>query len=103
LYHLNIVSALTSGIERIIAVAMHIGMTIIVFRGFAAGRPWLYLLSAITVHTVVDTACGILPQVGVTGLALEGVLAVFSSALVIYTVWAKHHTTWPEKREEFSE
>jgi uncharacterized membrane protein YhfC len=78
---------LVGGLERVLAIAMHIGFTMLVFYAVKRRKP-LYLLAAIAAHTVVDAAVPLLRQAGIPlGIwASEGVLAVLTALLVIIIV-----------------
>ena len=82
-------SVLLGAVERVIAIAMHIGMTMIVYMGFAKKKEVAYLGAAILVHTIVDSLCGILPKLGINGFALEVVFGVCAALLVWYTLRMK--------------
>ncbi len=99
LYSLTPSSGVIAAVERIIAVALHISMTIIVFRGFAAGRPGLHLLYAIMVHTVVDLAAVMLPAMGLTGWAMEGVFALMTAGALALALYMSKLTKWSELPE----
>ena len=78
---------LLGGVERVLAVAMHIGFTMLVFYAVKKRKP-LYLLAAIAAHMLVDA---IVPLLKMTGLTLdvwatEGVFAVLAALLVIITI-----------------
>ncbi|NCB50949.1 MAG: YhfC family intramembrane metalloprotease [Clostridia bacterium] len=100
LYNLSFMDALLGGVERVFAVAAHVGLTIIVFRGFSVGKPGRYLVYAIAAHAALDFAAVALQQAGAGSYLIEAVVAAFAIASVIYIIWAKRHTPWPEKVEE---
>ena len=78
---------LVAGAERVLAVAMHIGFTMLVFYAVRRRKP-LYLLAAIGAHTVVDAAIPLLKLAGVhLGIwATEGVLSLLAVLLVLVTI-----------------
>ncbi|MEG2008197.1 MAG: YhfC family glutamic-type intramembrane protease [Oscillospiraceae bacterium] len=84
-------------VERILAMTMHVGMTVIVFAGFQKGSELAYLAAAIGVHALVDSLCGILPAFGAGILVMEAVLAAFALCLLIYIFWAKKNILWQLK------
>ena len=55
---------LAAGVERVLAVAMHIGFTMLVFYAVKRRKP-LYLLAAVAAHTAVDAAVPLLRLAGV--------------------------------------
>ena len=78
---------LAGGAERVLAVVIHIGLTMLVFYAVKRRKP-LFLLAAIAAHMLVDA---VLPLLKMTGLTLnvwaaEGVLAVLAVLLVIITI-----------------
>lgn len=82
--------AALTGIERIMAVGAHIGMTVIILTGIKKNRSFLYLIIAILVHTALDAPILILPKVfGVGTLGVEIYIALFTAGLIIYTIKAK--------------
>lgn len=86
---LSIGGILLGMIERIFAMALHIGLTTIVFRGFAKKKAGIYLFAAILIHGLVDSMCGILPLWGANGIIIELVLGIFAAAMVFYTLKVK--------------
>jgi uncharacterized membrane protein YhfC len=78
---------LAAGVERVLAVAMHIGFTMLVFYAVRYRKP-LFLLLAVAAHTVVDAVPFLLEIAGVhLGVwATEGVLAVLTALLVLVTI-----------------
>ena len=91
-------TALAGGIERISAVGVHVGLSVMVFTGFAKGKPWLYLLFAILCHAAVDAVAVIAPgHVGIWGL--EGIVALMAALLVFFAVRARKSFTVPKEPE----
>jgi len=79
-----------AGIERILAVILHIGLTMIVMTGIKIGKPWRFLAAAILVHTLIDAAAVILPALtSITTVGLELAVAAFTVPLIAYTVLVK--------------
>lgn len=79
--------AITVGIERLIAVAMHIGLTILVLQAFNKNSIRYYWI-AVAAHTFIDFTAVIL-QAGVPIALLETVMAFLSFCLVLYTLRAR--------------
>ncbi len=80
------------GLERILAVMIHIGMTMIVLTGLQRNRPWTYLAAAYGVHTLVDAVAAIVPRVTpISPAALEGLLAVFAGLMLLYALRSRRH------------
>jgi uncharacterized membrane protein YhfC len=85
------------GVERILAVCTHLGLSILVFTGFVKNKPWRYLLIAILLHAVVDAAVVIVPAyVKMDALGLEAMVGVFALALLAWGLWAKRLFSQPE-------
>ncbi len=81
---------LLGGIERIIAIALHIGLTMIIWTGLRTGRPWPYLLAAILIHAVVDASVVILPSLlPISQIGMELTFAAWSGLLLLYTIRAR--------------
>lgn len=78
---------LVGGVERVLAVAMHIGFTMMVFYAVKRRKP-LYLLAAIAAHMLVDAVVPLLKMAGLTldVWATEGVFAVLAALLVWMTI-----------------
>lgn len=70
---------LAAGVERLLTVFVHIGLTLLVLRGFQTGKRWLWLGIAIAAHTVVNLTVIGLAHTGLSGWALEGVVAMFAA------------------------
>jgi len=78
------------GVERLIAIAAHIGFTMIVLTGIIKNSSVKYLIIAILGHTILDAPIIILPQVfGVGEMGMEIYLALCAAALVFYTIKAR--------------
>lgn len=90
-------NAALGGVERIIAVGIHISLSVVVFAGFVRNRPWQYLLYAILAHTVVDATVVILPRfIPMSAIALEGMVLVFTVALLLWAWHIKKHFPVPQ-------
>lgn len=77
---------LMGGVERIIAIAMHIGFTLIVYAAVWNGKRQkrteaLGVAAAVLLHGGVDASLGFLQAAGIGGYALEGIL--FGYALLL--------------------
>ena len=96
---------LPDGIERIIVVLMHIGLTMLVFYA-VRNRKALYLVYAVLAHMLVDFILPLLQKMGVS-LSMwgkEGVLAVFAAfAVVIMIIYRKALMEPPENGGKVNE
>jgi len=81
-------ASVAGGAERISAVCIHLGLSVMVFTGFSKGKPWLYLLFAILAHTAVD-AFTVIAQPFMSVWALEGWIAVLAALLLIFALRGK--------------
>jgi len=74
------------GFERVIAIVLQAGLSVIVWKSVVARKP-LYLLLAIGIHGLIDTITGLWPQyIQVAGspLIFEGILAVIGLSVFLY-------------------
>lgn len=73
--------------ERIVAVMIQIGMTMIVLSGFQKKKVFRYYVTAIAVHTLVDAGIGIVPLwTASRGSVLLVCFTVFAVLLMTYVV-----------------
>ena len=79
-----------SGVERLIAIALHIALSYLVYRAVKGGRPSLWLL-AVAIHAGIDAATVLLAQL-LSPLWIELVLCALVALL---WVWV-----WPQLRAE---
>ncbi len=83
------IMVLYGGIERIFAVIMHIGFTILVLYGINKRKKALYLLWAILAHGVIDTTVVVVQQAGGSMHVLELICAIFAVILLIAAIRVK--------------
>lgn len=76
------------GIERVIAIIIHIACTLIVLYGINK-RNNLYLLLAILIHGAIDSTVGLLSMYRLSIYAIEGVLVVISLIFLVYIFRSK--------------
>jgi uncharacterized membrane protein YhfC len=78
---------LAGGVERVLAVALHIGFTMLVFYAVKK-RKMFWLFTAIVAHMAVDAVTPLLKYAGVqlSVWAAEGVLAVMAAVMVFVTI-----------------
>ncbi len=90
-------STILGGIERIIAMGIHIGLTIIIFEGVRKNKSCLCLIIAILVHGAIDASIGFMSQMfGFSTLTMEVVFAVISISLMVYVFKSKKRVKWQE-------
>ena len=83
------IMVLYGGIERISAIIMHIGFTMLVLYGINKGKKALYLLWAILAHGVVDTTVVVVQQAGASIHMVELICIVFAIILLFGTIKVK--------------
>lgn len=79
------------GAERIFAMMLHVGLSIIVLQGVVQ-KKFLYVVFAILIHGLVDALVGIIPlymQGDSMMIVLEGTVAIFAFIVVGYSLWIK--------------
>lgn len=79
------------GIERLFAMLLHIGLSIIVLQGVVQKR-FFYVILAILIHGMVDAFIGIFPlylSEGYALFAIEVALAVTALVVLMYSLWIK--------------
>ncbi|MDD4312527.1 MAG: YhfC family glutamic-type intramembrane protease [Eubacteriales bacterium] len=94
---------LAGGVERMLAVTIHVSLSVLVWFAAKDGKKfWLYPL-AILLHLVVDAVAVILKGVGMGNWLIEGAVFVITLGLVFIAiaVWKKNHVAQaPEAIEE---
>lgn len=80
LWLLSPATFLLAGVERISAILLHITLSWLVYRAVKGGKPGYYLL-AVGIHFLVDAGTILWIQV-ISTAALEGILLVFTAALI---------------------
>lgn len=78
-------------VERLLAITLHIGFSVIIWNGFQLDKRLRYLLIAILAHGLVDT---LIPLAGLFGwgvLQLEGLLAGITGLLLIYVIYSRKY------------
>ena len=77
--------------ERVLAITMHVGFSVMIWNGFQFDKRVRYLVLAILAHGAVDA---LIPLAGMFSwgvLALEGILAVVAGLSLIYTIYSKKY------------
>lgn len=86
--------------ERVLAISMHIGFSVIVWNGFQMDQRWRYLVCAILLHGLVDALIPLSAYVGWGMLVLEGILAVIACLFMLYVIFAKRFYLKEDKDEK---
>lgn len=87
-------------VERLLAIALHVGFSVIVWNGFQLDHRPRYLLIAMLAHGLVNV---LIPLVGVTGwgvLALEGLFAAVAVASSSYVFFSKKYYLRGQNEQE---
>ena len=71
-------------VERVLAITMHVGFSVMIWNGFQLDKRIRYLALAILVHGAVDALIPLAGALGWGVLALEGMLAVVAGLLLVY-------------------
>lgn len=79
---------LFAGVERISAICIHVGLTLLVLYGINKGKK-LYLGLAILIHGFIDFMVGIFSQMGVSIYLIEPWCAVCAVILLVYSIKSK--------------
>jgi uncharacterized membrane protein YhfC len=77
--------------ERLLAITLHVGFSVLIWNGFQLNKRLHYLLLAILAHGMVDALIPLAGKLGLGVLALEGIVAVFAGLLLIYVFYSRKH------------
>ncbi len=75
---------LLSGYERVMAMIVHIGLSLVVMQGFMKNEVFKYSLFAFAAHFALDFGVILIPALITNVLVVEGYVTVFAIALAIY-------------------
>lgn len=78
-------------VERLLAITMHIGFSVMIWNGFQLDKRLRYLLMAILAHGLVDTLIPLAGKFGWGVLQLEGLLAGIAVLLLIYVIYSRKY------------
>lgn len=91
-------NVLLGGIERLSAMAFHVGASLLVLYGFRIGKSLWYLGIAILLHTLLDAAIVILPAIFGAGiLAIELYCGIFGGVTLAVSILLFYYKS---KKEE---
>jgi len=76
-------------LERLLAIVMHIGFSVLVWNGFQLNKRWQYLLIAILAHGLVNTFIPLAARWGWDVVKLETLFAVAAGFLLIYVIHSR--------------
>lgn len=77
--------------ERIMALTLHVSLTIMVWNGFQRGRKAACLLSAILVHGLADALIPIISSFSTSVSMIEGAIAVVATGMVVYAYHSRKY------------
>ncbi len=87
-------------IERLLAVTMHVGFSVMIWNGFQLNQRVRYLILAILAHGAVDALIPLAGRFGWGVMALEGILAGSATLLLIYTIYSRKYYRKEDSYEE---
>ena len=77
--------------ERLLAIAMHIGFSVMVWNGFQLNKRLRYLFLAIVAHGLVNALIPLAGKFGLGILQVEGLFASLALLLVIYVNFSRKY------------
>jgi len=78
-------------VERLLAIGMHIGFSVMVWNGFQLNQRLRYLLLAILAHGLVDSLIPLTGMLGWGVMQIEGLLAGLTVLLMIYVFFSRRY------------
>lgn len=78
-------------VERLLAVTMHVGFSVMIWNGFQLDKRLRYLLIAILVHGLVDALIPLAGKLGLGVLQLEVLFAGIAVLLLFYTIYSRKY------------
>jgi uncharacterized membrane protein YhfC len=76
---------LAGAIERLSAISIHIGMSVVVWKAIHH-RSWLWFLAAIMLHTIYDGVAVAFSSLGLNVWLIEGVFVVFAVISILWSI-----------------
>ena len=85
---------LMGSVERILAIVLHIALSVLVWFAAKKKKQWYLYPVAVLIHFAVDAVAVILSSNGVSLILIEGVIAAAAIAAALYarSVWKKERT-----------
>ncbi len=77
--------------ERVLAVILHVNLTVLIWNGFQKKRRTLYLLAAVGIHGFVNSLIPILSPLSNSMLLIEGALIVINILLIGYSYYSRKY------------
>ena len=75
-------------VERLLAITIHVGFSVMIWNGFQLDKRLRYLVLAILIHGMVDAMIPLAGKFGWGVLALEGIVAGFAALSLIYVFYS---------------
>lgn len=72
-------------LERVLAIVLHVTLTVVVWNGFQKNQRVLYLLIAIAIHGFVDSLIPVLSPLTNSVILIEGALAIIDILMIGYS------------------
>jgi uncharacterized membrane protein YhfC len=85
--------------ERLLAITLHVGFSVMIWNGFQLNQRFRYLVFAVLAHGMVDAMIPLAGSFGWGVLALEGVVAGFAALSLIYIFYSKKYYQKEESHE----
>ena len=76
---------LAGAIERLSAIGLHIGLSIMVWKS-VKHRSWLWFLGAVLLHALFDAITVIISTLGVNTWIIEAIILAMSAGVIVWTV-----------------
>jgi uncharacterized membrane protein YhfC len=78
-------------LERVLAIILHVTLTVVVWNGFQKNQRALYLVLAITIHGLVNSLIPILSPFPGSVMLIEGALAAVVVVMMGYSYYSKRY------------
>ncbi len=78
-------------VERLLAITIHVGFSVMIWNGFQLDERWRYLVFAILAHGLVDTLIPLAGKFGWGVLQLEGMVAGVAALLLVYVFYSRKY------------
>jgi len=78
-------------LERVLAILLHVTLTVVVWNGFQKKQRALYLVLAIAIHGSVNSLIPVLAPFPNSVIVIEGVLAVVVAVMMWYSFYSKKY------------
>lgn len=86
-------------LERLLAITIHVGFSVMIWNGFQLDKRLRYLVLAIAIHGMVDAMIPLVGSIGWGVLALESVITGFAALSLIYVFYSRKYYKEEESHE----